>query len=287
MTENDTTPDPAQPEDAAAAPGVGAQLRAAREALGLSVDQMAEDTRISTRHIANIDAGRFADLPGKMYAIGFSKTYAKRVGLDQEDVAAMVRAEMGEAPAPAHDTKTNFEPGDPTRAPGRTLVWFSVFAVVLLFAGLFFAARELFAPAGQLPSLIEQEEVEQQAELAAQQAAEEEAAQEIDAAGEVVFTAQGDAWVRFSDAQGRILMEQVMAQGETFTVPAAAEGPTIITARPDLLTITIDGRAVPKLAEEMQTVVDIPVSGTALLARAQPAQSSETAPIASETTPSM
>lgn len=257
-------------EEAVTPNGVGAQLRAAREKLGLSAEDVAKETRISQRHIENIDDGNFEALHGRAYAIGFAKTYAKVVGLDQGDVAALVRAEMGDDYASSHDPRNNFEPGDPTRAPGRTLVWFSIFAVILLLAGLFFAARALFAPAASLPSLISQQEEELAAEqAAAAAAASAQAEEEAITGGEVVFTAEGTAWVRFSDAQGRILMEAEMAEGDSYTIPADAEGPTVITGRPDLLAITIGGTSVPKLSEDTVTVVDVPVSATELLARDQ------------------
>jgi len=254
----------------AAPVGVGPQLRAAREKMGLSAQEVARKTRISARHIESIEAGDFGELPGRIYAIGFAKSYAKVVGLDQHDVALMVRAEMGDTDERAPVAKSNFEPGDPNRAPGNKLVWFSLFAAVLLLAGLFFAVRELFAPAAQLPSLIAAEEAEQAEQLAAQQAEEAQAGQEaddLDATGDVVFTAEGPAWVRFVDAQDRILMESEMGEGDSFTIPPDADGPKIFTARPDILAITIGGRSVPKLSDQMMTLVDVPVSAAALIAR--------------------
>ncbi len=258
--------------------GVGAQLRAAREAKGLTIDQVAAETRISNRHIENIEAGQFDDLPGRTYAVGFSRTLASTVGLNQADVAAMVRAELDlerppERNAPAGSGGT-FEPGDPTRAPGGKLVWFSLFAVVLLLVGIFFAARVLFSPAAELPSLTAQEDAEQQEALAAAAAAEQETAEPVDASGQVVFTAEGDAWVRFYDAQNRVLTEQTLAEGESYALPTDADAPKIITGRPDLLAITIGGRSVPKLSEELQTIQDVDVSAEALLARDTPAPDS-------------
>ncbi|MGB3166539.1 MAG: helix-turn-helix domain-containing protein, partial [Alteraurantiacibacter sp.] len=74
--------------------GVGAQLRGARESKGLTVDQVAAETRISSRHIQHIEAGEFDQLTSRTYAIGFSRTLAKAVGLNENDVVAMVRGEL-------------------------------------------------------------------------------------------------------------------------------------------------------------------------------------------------
>ena len=253
---------------------VGAQLRAAREKKGLTLDQVAADTRISRRHLEHIEAGEWDELASRTYATGFARTYAKSVGLHEGDVVEMVRAEMNVArPDRDHSKRQTFEPGDPSRAPGSKLVWFSLFAVVLLLVGIFFAARVLFSPAAELPTLTEQEEAQRQKELAAQQARQAEegepeaAADALDPNGEVVFTAEGETWVRFYDASGRVLSEMTMAEGDTYTVPANANNPMIVTGRPDLLAISIDGESVSKLSTELETIQDVPVSARALLAR--------------------
>ncbi|QZH73759.1 MAG: helix-turn-helix domain-containing protein [Erythrobacter sp.] len=254
--------------------GVGWHLRRAREEKGLSLEQVAAETRISKRHIEHIEAGEFDALPARAYAVGFSRTLAKTVGLDQADVVAMVHAEMqDDRPRDRHAGTGGgtFEPGDPARSPGGRLVWFSLFAVVLLLAGIFFAARVFFAPAAELPSLTQAEQDGQEAAQAQQAGTSGNTAAPANATGPVVFTATGEVWVRFYDSQDRILSEQTLAEGESYTVPADAVGPKIITGRPDLLTITVGGEAVPPLSEELVTVSDVDVSAAGLLARNAPA----------------
>ena len=146
-----------QTEDTAPPPGVGPQLRAARERAGLTIEQVAAETRIPQRHLHTIEAGDFAALPARTYAVGFSRTYAKLVGLNEGDVAEMVRAEL-DAQEPAPRTRpASFEPGDPARVPSGGLVWVALVALVLLALGAFVFMRTLFAPAAERPSLVEQE----------------------------------------------------------------------------------------------------------------------------------
>lgn len=260
-------------------PSIGDQLRAARESKGLSVEQVAAETRIAQRYIEDIEAGQYDELPGRTYAIGFARTVAKVVGLDQNDVARLVRQDL-DSSAPEEHRRQTFEPGDPARAPSRGLVWFSVAALLLLLVGLFFAARLVFSPAAELPTLTQQQAAEKAAAAEAAQAEQEAQAQPTPASGAVVFTATGPAWVRFYDAQGTRLMEGEMAEGDSFTIPADAQGPKLITGRPDLLTITIGGREVPRISEELVTVSDVPVDAASLLARAAPAASPADQPAA-------
>jgi transcriptional regulator with XRE-family HTH domain len=252
-------------------PGLGEQLRAAREAKGLTLEQVAAETRIPQRHLAAMDAGEFGKLPGRTYSVGFARTYAKTIGLDPDEVAAGVRAQLDtqldEGYRPA-----SFEPGDPARVPSRALGWFALFAVVLLLAGGFFFFRTFFAPAGDLPSLVAPQQQKQPAQRqAVAEGAPAPPAAAANAAGPVVFTALVPGiWVKFYDASGKQLMQEQMSQGESFTVPADVQGPMIWTGRPDALAITIGGQPVPKLAEEERVMKDVPVTAHALLARAQP-----------------
>ncbi len=254
-------------------PTVGSRLRAARERKGLTLDQVAADTRIARRHLENIEADNFDDLPGRTYAVGFTRTYAKTVGLDEEEMVSMVREEMELATIDeryADHSRGKFEPGDPSRAPGGGLLYFSIFAVIVLLVGIFFAARALFSPSAEIPSLVEQERQEQQAAAAAQQAAQQQPAQpagSLQPSGEVTFTAEGETWVRFYDGEGRVLREGTMTEGDSFTLPADAQDPQLITGRPDRLAITIGGRSVRKLSTDVETVQDVPISAEALLAR--------------------
>lgn len=260
--------------------GIGAQLRAAREARGLSLEQVAGETRIPQRHLVTIEKGEFSKLPARTYAIGFARTYARAVGLADDDVADQVRAELDAQESGPRYRASGFEPGDPARVPSRKLYWFMVVAVLVLLAGLFAFFRPYFSPAGELPSLLEPD---QPAQTAAQRRMAPPPAGSAATSGTVVFTALEDrVWVKFYDANGAQLMQKEMALGERYTVPADAEGPQLWTGRPDALAITVGGRSVPKLAEEERIMQDVPVTARALLDR--PRVAASPAPAASPTT---
>ena len=153
--------------------------------------------------------------------------------------------------------------------------------------GLYFAARVLMSPAAELPSLTEQQAAEQATAAAATAALQAENAQPVDAGGAVVLTAEAAVWLRVTDAADQRLMEGELAAGQTYTIPADAEGPKMITGRPDMLAITVGGRAVPKISEVNRTVVDVPMDAASLLARPAPAATaSVSATPASTITPS-
>lgn len=81
--------------------GLGRRLREAREARGLSIEQVERDTRIGRHYIEALEAEDFAAFPADVYARGFLRSYASYLGLDPaEAVAAMPREEPEEAETP-------------------------------------------------------------------------------------------------------------------------------------------------------------------------------------------
>ncbi|MSO76986.1 MAG: helix-turn-helix domain-containing protein [Alphaproteobacteria bacterium] len=73
--------------------GIGDILRAARERRGDSLESISGVLKIARTQLLAIEEGRFHDLPGKAYAIGFIRAYAKQVGLDPERVVDFLRAQ--------------------------------------------------------------------------------------------------------------------------------------------------------------------------------------------------
>jgi cytoskeletal protein RodZ len=134
--------------------GAGPQLKAAREAAGLTLAQIAASTRIPVRMLELLEAGNFAALPGRTYATGFTRSYARAVGLDEEQLAAAVRREVSRAEHPEQRQAPAFEPGDPARVPTARIAWLAALAALLAIAAVLVWWRTLYAPAMTLPPLV-------------------------------------------------------------------------------------------------------------------------------------
>ena len=242
----------------------GSQLRRAREASGASLTQIAGQTRIGERQLIALEASNYAGLPGRTYAIGFARSYAKAVGLDQAEIASTVRAELAEQELPdSRRTVQTFEPGDPARVPTAKLALIALGAMLVAVVLGMFLLPGTFSPGGTLPSIL--------ADPAPSPAASAAAPAAEPASGPVVFTAlEPELWVKFYDSYGVQLMQKQLAQGESWTVPTDKGEVRIWTARPQALSITIGGQAVPKLSDVQMTIKDVPVSAAALLARGSP-----------------
>jgi cytoskeleton protein RodZ len=70
----------------------GSALRSAREAAGLSVDAVAQQLKLAPRQVQALENDDFGRLPGRTFARGFARNYARFVQLDPDAVLALMPA---------------------------------------------------------------------------------------------------------------------------------------------------------------------------------------------------
>ena len=73
---------------------VGSQLKAGRERLGLSLSDIAAQTRVPTRHLESIEQSDYGALPGQTYTLGFARSYANAVDMDAAAISYALRLEL-------------------------------------------------------------------------------------------------------------------------------------------------------------------------------------------------
>jgi cytoskeletal protein RodZ len=267
--------------------GVGEQLRAAREARGLALADVSVRTRVAERYLTAIEEDRFGDLAAPTYAVGFSRAYARAVGVDERDIAARVRRQLD---AQAHTrrgpTLPSFEPGDPARVPPSRIAWLAGLLVVGVIAVLLVYWNDFLSPEGELPDLLPEAT---QTQGAAPVAAVPNAPPATAAAapgGPVVLTAMAPAvWVKVTDSAGNQLFQKEMAQGESYTVPGQAQNPQLRTARADMLQVTVGGRALPRLSDKPEVISGVVLTPAALTQRSQAVGAPAPAATAQNTAP--
>jgi transcriptional regulator with XRE-family HTH domain len=241
---------------------VGDRLKAAREAKGMSLDDVAARTRVPVRHLQHIEKGEWDSLPAPTYSIGFARSYAAVVGLEGSEIGAQLREQLGgganRAVAPA------YEPADPARVPPRSLALVAAAIAILLAIGYMVwrsgavddsdidPAEVVTAPADPAP-----------APKAAAAAQPQPAAQ----TGPVVLTAIQEVWLQIDDAGGARLYQGTLKAGERFEVPATAQRPQILTGRPDALRVTVGNTEIPQLGPSEKTISDVSLAAPDLLAR--------------------
>jgi transcriptional regulator with XRE-family HTH domain len=91
--------------------GVGAQLRRARESRGLTVRDVADRTKISSRQIDAIESEHYEKLPGGIFGRGYVRAVADALKLDADAIVEAYRDET-EPERSAMRLEMSAEPGD-------------------------------------------------------------------------------------------------------------------------------------------------------------------------------
>lgn len=63
---------------------VGGRLQQLRQEAHLTIEAVAAELQIAVKHLQSIEASRYQDLPGKVYARNFARRYIERMGLNVE-----------------------------------------------------------------------------------------------------------------------------------------------------------------------------------------------------------
>ncbi len=268
--DNQDDPVPDSVEDNIVARSAGDRLRLTREQRDISLDAIAKSTRIPYRHLVSLEKSDFQALPGRTYALGFAKNYARELGLSENEIAEQLRGEMAAEGWTRYNPElSDYEPIETTSIPPKMLAWAAAgVAAILLIAYLVW--RAMAVEPSEVAELIEEPAAQapgKQASGGQEPAAQDRSAQPAPAAqGPVVFTATAPVWLRiYEDNEGERLFEGQLGEGESFTLPDDATAPQILTGRPDVITITVGGQTIPPLGDGTRSIADVPVDAAALL----------------------
>ena len=219
-------------------PTAGERLRAAREEKGLSLEEVAAQTRIPRRHLESLENADWERLPAPTYTIGFAKSYASAVDLDRTEIGEQLRSELGGSRAQT-TTAEVFEPADPARTMPKWLVLAAVVAVILVIAVMTWLNNRSLEDNSSAPAAAESDV---QAPAQPQAAAPQPAL----AQGPVVLTATQPVWLSIKDS-GHVLKQGIMQPGETYTVPSTAGAPMLTTAKAEALRIAVGTAVAPAI----------------------------------------
>ena len=75
---------------------IGHTLRNERQLKQLSLEELAQTTRIPLKSLQQIEADEFAQLPGDIFVRGFVRSYAKALGVDGDPLLQRLEADRRE-----------------------------------------------------------------------------------------------------------------------------------------------------------------------------------------------
>jgi cytoskeletal protein RodZ len=230
---------------------LGDTLRERRAALGLSLQQVEEGTRIRARLLQALEEGNYERLPNPGYVRGYVSSYARFLELDPVPLLNMYKAETGAGRF--HDL--NLPQAEEAVAPTgqqHAIPWRAAVGVALIVALLSFAAwavaRIWTGPEPPPPEPAPIVEPTPSAEPAA-----EEQTEVVKPAPKPAATAQpftltvrvdpdGASWLRVT-VDGKTAYEGVLTAGQSKDFEVAEEA-SVRIGRLESVTVLRDGKAV-------------------------------------------
>jgi transcriptional regulator with XRE-family HTH domain len=140
---------------------LGEQLRRAREARGVNLREVSEQTRITMRHLEAIEADNYKELPGGIFNKSFVKSYARYVRFDEARAVELYERTARQSGVYSDEVATTPQRsriyiGDPARSPIVTYGLSAVIVGILIlvvYAGLHYYRRtEGVQTAGATPT---------------------------------------------------------------------------------------------------------------------------------------
>ena len=129
---------------------LGEKLRQAREERGFTLSEVAEQTRISSLYLESIESDDYRILPGGIFNKGFVKSFAKFVGINEQEALADYTLLIAQTTSPDSDDPKVYRPQVLTDdRSGSSMVPTVILAVVILgamTAGILFLVNYLRQP---------------------------------------------------------------------------------------------------------------------------------------------
>jgi len=132
---------------------LGQKLQETREGKGLSLEQVATDTKLAMRYLEALEVENFSSFPGEPYITGFIRNYGGYLGLEVEDLLDMYRAiKIQEQPIPVEQLLRK-----PSIIPKVALIAASALVFVAIVTGIFLlltSRRQVETAAPNLPERL-------------------------------------------------------------------------------------------------------------------------------------
>ena len=258
---------------------VGTLLCATRMRMGKDLQHVAQILHIRYNYLVAMEDGRYEDLPGQAYAIGFVRAYADHLGLDGNEIVRRYKKESSgikdrsvfEFPVPTPDSGV----------PSGALILVAIIMGMMVY-GAWYAVAGSDRSAVQViqevpdrlnamlnpPPAVDAPETQPAADSDTDTAPPDADAQDVPVASEAPATesqlaalpaapvstdvvdlrAKSDVWITLKTPENPE-RTQFLQKGEVFRAPDGGGGMTLVTGKPSDLDILVNGEVMPALDE--------------------------------------
>lgn len=254
---NNTTPQPDL--DSYTDLTVGQILQRTREHYKQSIEQVEHNLRIRASQLIAIEQGDVANLPGRVYAIGFVRAYAEYLGLDGDKIVQLFKAQtVGRNAKPDLQFPVTYKD---SKLPNVFIIIGCLVGIIALISywSLTYKPTRQIEIIPPVPvelmkgtvSLLEKPAVEIAAPTTVSESIKETPKNQIS------LLVSADSWVEIKNARGQVLLREVLKPGDKYIVPEE-KGLTLSTGNAGGITVFVDGKkkqTLGKLTEVRRGIV--------------------------------
>lgn len=183
---------------------IGTELRAAREALGMSYDDVSELTKIQPQFLEAIENLAKSELPSIGYVLGYVRTYAKAMGLDSASAVARYKHDSEVPENLGMRDRPHFVPQRKIRLPRGFFPAMTVVAIAGMLTVWYGTQTETQAAVSNGPDLTPRAS---------------ETVATLSDPNMVTVKALAPSWVQIKDESGRVIISRIFVTGETWQTP--------------------------------------------------------------------
>ncbi|MCA1959626.1 MAG: DUF4115 domain-containing protein [Desulfomonile sp.] len=246
----------------------GAYLKSLREESGISLDEIAQRTKIAYSNLDFLEQDRFDLLPPRVFVKGFVRSYVKELGIEPDEVVRRFDDFIKDGEVPDYEVEEH--PVFQQYPPVRSFIGSTIFTTVLTAAGVVALAILLLTGVTRLfvwnnkagaprPTVTTMAPAEPAA-VASGTAREEPAARTAFAepprtqAGRKILEikARANAWIRVQPDNGPA--EELLMKPNDVQIFTAKEGFQIQTGNAGGIRLRFDGRELDRLGKDNQSL---------------------------------
>lgn len=241
---------------------VGEILRKTREHYGQSINDVAMNLNIRPQQLNALEQGHLDQIPGRVYAIGFVRSYSEYLGLDGDKMVQIFKAQsVGKRVKPSLSFPVLAHEGND---PNIHMIIASLTGLILFisYLSIFHAPVREPSTIPPVPEAIKEKTISmfEPAKRAAEQKAVAESAK-LDAqnaapsadglSATMELRVSEESWVEIKNEAGAVVVRQILKPGAVFIVPDD-ETLTLATGNAGGLSVFIDGKKIQTLGKSKQ-----------------------------------
>lgn len=240
---------------------VGQILMRTRDYYGQSLEQVEVNLNIRASQLYALENGHLENLPGRVYAIGFVRSYSEYLGLDGDKMVQLFKAQsVGKNVKPDLQFPVTY---DESRVPNLFIILISLVAIVLFITywTIFYTPTKYVEKIPPVPEILKQSTL-----TPAKIVAEEPPQPLLEVikkdSPKMELVVNEDSWIEIKNAKGEKLVSQVLRPGDKYIVPenedgSVEQGLTLSTGNAGGVTVFINGKKRTTLGKDAEVIRNV------------------------------